>query len=431
MQVELRKTSSLKPYHQNPRSSQTSVHAVVESIRRFGFRQPIVVDPTGVIVCGHTRWRAAKRLQLATVPVHVVAELSETDLRAYRLADNKAAEMSAWIPELLVSEVAAIGGEAIDWERLGFGDLDLGSILGSPERGIDDDHIPLAPEKSHTKVGDLIALGRHRLLCGDSASRPDVDRLIKGATDIRLVYTDPPYNAAVKPRTAAGGWQRHHAIPMTARIGVRGDRPNAARQRRARDRPLLNDDLSHADYAKMLDLWIAHVAHALAPGGVFYLWGGAANSAAYQATLAGSKLHLSQCIVWHKLHPVLGRTDFMSDHEWCFYGWKRGRAHRFFGASNIPDVWQAKKVPPAKMLHLTEKPVELAERAIECSSLPGEKVLDLFAGSGSTLIAAEKTGRTALLMELDPLYCDVILRRWEEFTGRRARRYTRGKRCAA
>jgi DNA modification methylase len=160
----------------------------------------------------------------------------------------------------------------------------------------------------------------------------------------------------------------------------------------------------------------------LAPGRGFYIWGGYANCANYPSFLKKHELYFSQAIIWVKQHPVLTRKDFMGNHEWCFYGWHAGAAHKFYGPNNVADVWSVKKVNPQSMVHLTEKPVELAVRAIQYSSLAGENVLDLFGGSGSTLIAAEQTGRRAFLMELDPPYCDVIVQRWEKFTGKKAQR---------
>ncbi len=170
--------------------------------------------------------------------------------------------------------------------------------------------------------------------------------------------------------------------------------------------------------------WFGNIARVLAPGRGFYIWGGYANVANYPPVLKASGLYFSQAIIWHKQHPVLTRKDFMGDHEWCFYGWREGAAHVYLGPNNVPDVWSIKKINPQSMVHLTEKPVELAVRAIQYSSRAGESVLDLFGGSGSTLIAAEQTGRHAYLMELDTLYCDVIVQRWEQFTGRKAERQT-------
>ena len=189
---------------------------------------------------------------------------------------------------------------------------------------------------------------------------------------------------------------------------------------RAKDRPLANDFVSDADFDQMLAAWFGNMARVLEPGRGFYIWGGYANCGNYPPVLKAMKLYFSQAIIWVKEHPVLTRKDFMGNHEWCFYGWKEGAAHVYLGPNNAVDVWSIKKINPNKMVHLTEKPVELAVRAMQYSSRAGENVLDLFGGSGSTLIAAEQTGRHAFLMELDTLYCDVIVQRWENFTGKKA-----------
>jgi DNA modification methylase len=190
---------------------------------------------------------------------------------------------------------------------------------------------------------------------------------------------------------------------------------------RAKDRPLANDFLSDEDFGRLLDAWFGAIARVLLPGRVFYIWGGYSNCGNYPPALKAAGLYFSQAIIWVKEHPVLTRKDYMGDHEWAFYGWREGASHQFFGPANATDVWSVKKVNPQSMVHLTEKPVELAARAIEYSSRSGENVLDLFGGSGGTLIAAEQAGRRAFVMELDALYCDVIVRRWEQFTGQPAR----------
>jgi DNA modification methylase len=195
---------------------------------------------------------------------------------------------------------------------------------------------------------------------------------------------------------------------------------------RPRDRAIEGDFLSDEEFARLLRLWFGNIQRVLLPGHSAYIWGGYSNIYNYPNALKECGLYFSQRIIWVKEHPVLTRKDFMGNHEWCFYSWREGAAHKFFGPPNVTDVWSVKKVSPQSMVHLTEKPVELAIRAIQYSSLTGENVLDLFGGSGSTLIAAEQTGRKAHLMEIDPLYCDVILQRWEKFTGRNAERVASG-----
>ncbi|MCL4195501.1 MAG: hypothetical protein KJZ87_27435, partial [Thermoguttaceae bacterium] len=191
---------------------------------------------------------------------------------------------------------------------------------------------------------------------------------------------------------------------------------------RAKDRPLENDFVSDEEFERLLHAWFGNMARVLEPGRAAYIWGGYANCGNYPPVLKAVGLYFSQAIIWDKEHPVLTRKDFMGAHEWCFYCWKEGAAHQFFGPNNATDLWHVKKVNPNKMIHLTEKPVELAVRAMQYSSRAGENVLDLFGGSGSTLIAAEQTGRRAFVMEIDPLYCDVIVQRFEDFTGKKADR---------
>jgi DNA modification methylase len=191
---------------------------------------------------------------------------------------------------------------------------------------------------------------------------------------------------------------------------------------RPKDRPLANDFVSDDEFDKLLHAWFGNIARVLLPGHIAYVWGGYANIGNYPPVLKACGLYFSQTIIWDKEHPVLTRKDFMGAHEWCFYCWREGAAHRFFGPNNVTDLWHVKKINPNAMIHLTEKPVELAVRAMQYSSRAGENVLDLFGGSGSTLIAAEQTGRRAFLMELDPPYCDVIVQRWEKFAGRKAER---------
>ena len=203
-------------------------------------------------------------------------------------------------------------------------------------------------------------------------------------------------------------------------IAIRKGEHKVDKKLRAKDGALVNDFVSDEEFVRLLRAWFGNIARVLEPGRGFYIWGGYKNPWNYPNALRESELYFSQMIIWVKEHPVLTNKDFMCNHEWCFYGWKKGAAHRFYGPANITDVWSVKKVNPQSMIHLTEKPVELAVRAIQYSSLQGENVLDLFGGSGSTLIGCEQTGRRAYLMEIDPLYCDVIVARYEQFTGKKA-----------
>ncbi len=392
-----------------------------------------MVDADGVIICGHTRFKAARKLGLAKVPVHVATDLTPEQIRAYRIADNKTGELATWDMDLLPIELAELRGLDIDLGLLGFDEDELARLLAG-EAGVkqgltDPDSVPEPPDEPVTRPGDLWVLGNHRLLCGDAGSASDVDRLLDSAP-IHLVNTDPPYNVKVEPRSnnaiAAGlssfgepGLRQHQGFDLARRPGVA--KPTG-RKMRAKDRPLVNDFVSDEEFARLLLAWFGQIARVLLPGRGFYIWGGYANCGNYPPALKACGLYFSQTVIWHKMHPVLTRKDFMGDHEWCFYGWREGGAHKFFGPNNVPDVWPIKKVNPQSMVHLTEKPVELAVRAIQYSSRPGENVLDLFGGSGSTLVAAEQTDRHAFLMEIDPAYCDMIVQRWEQFSGRKAER---------
>jgi DNA modification methylase len=193
---------------------------------------------------------------------------------------------------------------------------------------------------------------------------------------------------------------------------------------RAKDRPLANDDLSDDEFEKMLSAWFGNIARVLEAGRAAYFWGGYKNLANYPSAFQKHKLYWSQCIIWNKMHPVMNRKDFLSCYELCFYCWKEGAAHQFFGQNNERDLWDVKKEPSQRTVHPTQKPVELAMRAIQLSSKPGENVLELFGGSGSTLIACEQSGRNCFAMEIDEAFCDVIVQRWQEFTGRQAERIT-------
>ena len=413
-------TNDVIPYDHNPRQNDQAVDAVARSIQEFGFRQPIVVTEDHQIIVGHTRWKAACKLGLHSVPVHVATGLTPEQVRAYRIADNKLAELADWDESLLASELRDLEALNVDLDLLGFSQEDLDRLFGeTTETGqTDPDAIPEPPAKATTRRGDLWTLGPHRLLCGDAGSSTDVDRLIDGKT-VHLVNMDPPYNVRVEPRSQnamAAGYSSFS--PSKKKISTR----SSATQLRAKDRPLLNDFVSVERFEELLRDWFGNAARVLQPGGTFYIWGGYGNCGNYPPVLKASGLYFSQAIIWVKEHPVLTRKDYMGNHEWCFHGWKEGAAHRFFGPANAVDVWSIKKVNPSGMIHLTEKPVDLAVRALQYSSRPGEHVLDLFGGSGSTLIAAQQTGRRAFLMELDELYCDVIVNRWEQFTGHTASR---------
>ena len=427
MKIEQWKLADVKPYEHNPRINDAAVDVVAASIREFGFRQPIVVDEEGVIIVGHTRFKAAQELGLEEVPVHVAQGLTPAQVKAYRLADNKTGELAEWDYDLLPIELADLQGMDFDLDLIGFSSGDLAKLLDPDvkEGMTDPDDVPEPPDDPITQPGDLWILGDHRLLCGDSSKAEDVDRLLDRA-QIHLVNTDPPYNVRVEPRSnnaIAAGLSSFQGTNHHQKFDVERHPEKAkgtTKKMRAKDRPLENDFVSDEEFDRLLAAWFGNIARVLLPGRGFYIWGGYANCSNYPPVLKATGLYFSQSVIWDKQHPVLTRKDFMGAHEWCFYGWREGAAHQFLGPNNAPDLWHVKKVNPQSMIHLTEKPVELAVRAIQYSSRAGENVLDLFGGSGSTLIGCEQTDRKAYLMELDPPYCDVICDRWCKFTGKEA-----------
>jgi DNA modification methylase len=376
------------------------------------------------LIDGHLRCETTPDME---VPV-LVLDVTEAEADKLLVTLDPLASLAEANRDAITSLLASVETDSAAVQAL-LADLAAGELTPFLDPGemaglTDPDEVPEPPDEPLTKPGDLWLLGQHRLLCADSSKPADVDRLLEGAT-IQLVNTDPPYNVKVEPRSnnaiAAGlsSFAATHAQPR--RDGARDpEKATSMRKKlRAKDRPLVNDFVSEEEFDRLLHAWFANLARVLEPGRAFYIWGGYTNVGNYLAVLKAVGLYFSQALIWVKQHPVLTRKDYMGDHEWCFYGWKEGAAHQFFGPANAVDVWSIQKVNPQSMVHLTQKPVELAARALQYSSRSGENVLDLFGGSGSTLIAAEQTGRRAFVMELDPLYCDVITQRWSNFSGKK------------
>ena len=325
MKVELRSTDDVTPYENNPRQNDEAVEAVAASIREFGFRQPIVVDEDGVIICGHTRYKAARILELEQVPVHVARNLTPDQIRAYRLADNATRDLSSWDYDLLPIELGALEEAGYDLAFIGFPDDDLADLMDTGEvtEGLTDpDAVPEPPDEAITQPGDLWILGDHRLLCGDSGNPEDVDRLLDGQS-IHLVNSDPPYNVKVEPRSnnaiAAGNSSfaapegKHHQKFDLSRHPEKGT-PTQTKLR-PKDRPLEGDYVTDEEFDRMLRAWFGNMARVLEPGRSFYIWGGYANLANYPPALKECELYFSQSVVWDKQHPVLTRKDFMGAFE--------------------------------------------------------------------------------------------------------------------
>lgn len=395
MQIINRPIDSLRAYENNPRQNDDAVAVVAESIRQFGFRQPIVVDAEGVIVIGHTRWRAARHLGMTEVPVHVAEGLSPDQIRALRIADNKTNEVATWDLDKLGIELKALEGSDLDLDlaALGFDQDELAKLLDPGVRDglTDPDEVPPVPEAGQTltQPGDLWVLGDHRLLCGDSAEPAQMARLMDGR-QADLLLTDPPYNVAYEGGTDAA---------MT----------------------IANDDMDDASYRQFLVATLGCAVAVLRPGGAFYCWHADSEGLTVRGACADIGLTVRQCLIWVKSSLVLGRQDYQWKHEPCLYGWKDGAGHTWLSDRSQTTVLEFDK-PARNGEHPTMKPVPLFLYLTQNSCPAAGVVLDPFGGSGTTLIAAEQTGRHARLMELDPRYCDVIVKRWEQFTGKQAQR---------
>ena len=396
LHIQRRQVSALIPYIRNARThSPEQIAQIAASIREFGWTNPILVDGHNGVIAGHGRLLAARQLGFDEVPVIELAHLNDAQRRAYVLADNRLAENAGWDTELLRLELGELQLMDIDLGLLGFGDAELQDLLapGEEDRGglTDDDEVPEVSETPISRPGDIWIMGPHRLLCGDATVAASYDALLQGE-QADMVFTDPPYNV---------------------------NYANSAKDKmRGKDRAILNDNLGDGFYDFLLAALTPTVAHCR--GGIYVAMSSSeldVLQAAFRA--AGGKW--STFIIWAKNTFTLGRADYQRQYEPILYGWPEGAQRHWCGDRDQGDVWAIKK-PQKNDLHPTMKPVELVERAIRNSSRPGNVVLDPFGGSGTTLIAAEKSGRVARLIELDPKYVDVIVRRWEDFTGEKATR---------
>lgn len=397
--VELRRVSArlLRPNPHNwrlhPKAQREALRGVLAEV---GYADALIArrneDGSLEIIDGHLRAETTPDMEVPVLVLDVTKEEAEKLLAALDPLAAMAGKDEEMLRDLL---------KGIETDNEALKTLFETLVPLDPKEGLTDpDDVPEPPAVAETTRGDLYLLGEHRLLCGDSSKDEDVDRLLDGAR-VHLVNTDPPYNVPVEPRSRSAS-----------------DDGGAAR--RPRDRGIENNAISPEAFNALLTKWFGNIARVLVPGRSFYLWGGYSNVVTYPPAIAAAGLHFSQLVVWVKQHPTMTRKDFMGNHELAFYGWKEGGPHYFHpGIRNAEDVWFVKKVSPQVMVHLTEKPVELAVRAMEYSSRRGENVLDIFAGSGFTLVAAEQAERRAFLMEIDPLYCDVIVRRWCQFTGKK------------
>lgn len=431
--VEQWETARLVPYARNARTHpEWQVAQIAASIAEFGFCNPLLVGPDRTIVAGHGRLLAAQRLGLARVPVIVLGHLSEQQRRALVIADNRIAENAGWDDELLRSELAALQEEGFDLEVVGFSDDELAELLGGLDGGDgaaaavgDPDFVPDPPPEPVSRPGDLWVLGEHRVLCGDATVAADVARACGGRL-CDAMWTDPPYNVAYEGKAGT----------------------------------IANDDLSPGDFRRFLVSAFAAAAASLSQGAAVYVAHADTEGLAFRSAFRDAGFKLSGCLVWVKPSLVLGRSDYQWRHEPVLYGWRKGAPHRWFGGRANTTVLESPTAPvrvlpdgsvqvdvggqvlvitgrdlridahegsvvraekPARNAeHPTMKPVALILGMLANSTRPGDTVLDPFGGSGSTLIACQRSGRQARLVELEPRFVDVIVERWQTFTGLRA-----------
>jgi site-specific DNA-methyltransferase (adenine-specific) len=394
--IEQIKTSALIPYARNSRThSEAQVAQIAGSIREFGFTNPVLIDADNGIIAGHGRIMAAQKLGLAEVPCIRLDHLTETQRKAYIIADNKLALNSGWDEEMLALELGELKDLDFDLSLTGFSDDELADILAETVEGeTDPDDVPETPVDPVTVPGDVWVLGKHRLLCGDSTSIDDLRKLC-GEQDVDMWLTDPPYNVAYEGKTKEA---------MT----------------------IQNDSMSNGDFRQFLvDAYTAADA-VMKQGAVFYIWHADSEGYNFRGAAHDAGWKVRQCLIWKKSSMVMGRQDYHWKHEPCLYGWKDGAGHLWATDRKQTTILEFER-PSRNGEHPTMKPVALFEYQMLNNTKGGDLVLDSFAGSGTTLIAAEKNGRIARLMELDPKYCDVIITRWQDFAGKQATHETSGR----
>lgn len=413
MQIIEKDIDELIPYVNNPRNNTNAIDAVASSIQEFGFKVPCVVDRNNIVVTGHTRLLAAKKLGIKKVPVIVADDLTDAQIKAFRLADNKVSELAEWDETLLNLELQELQDIDFDMGSFGFEFKDIESL-----DNIQEDEFEEIPEdvEPNTKQGQIYKLGEHRLMCGDSTSLEDVAKLTDGQL-IDLLLTDPPYNVAYEGSNGL---------------------------------TIKNDSMSSENFLEFLTKVNKAADSVMKNGASFYIWHSDSEGINFRKSVIAVSWLQKQLLIWVKNAMVLGRQDYQNRHEPCLYGWKAGAGHYFCEKRNETTVFEdqinlnkldknqlkelcakllepkvettiLKEDKPLKNdIHPTMKPVKLFSRLIINSSRPGDHVLDLFGGSGTTLIACEQLKRKAYLMELDPRYCDAIINRWETLTGQKA-----------
>lgn len=381
MNIKMIRAEDLIPYEKNPRRNDAAVKYVAESIKEFGFKVPIVVDKDNVIVAGHTRFKAGQKLKMEEYPCIVADDLTDEQVRAFRLADNKVSEKAEWDFDLLDEELDSFLD--IDMALFGFDEL-LDEVIEETE---EDDFDMEVPEEPKAKMGEVYRLGRHRLMCGDSTVITDVEKLCDG-TLADMLITDPPYNVDYTGKTKDA-------------LKIENDKMDDDSFRE-----FLRDAFTNADIV-------------MNPGAAFYIWHADSEGYNFRGACFDIGWTVRQCLVWVKNTMVMGRQDYHWKHEPCLYGWKDGAAHNWESDRKQTTVLNFDR-PTKSTLHPTMKPIALFDYQIRNNTKKSDVVLDLFGGSGTTIMACEQNGRTAYSMEYDPKYVDVIIARWEEYTGEKA-----------
>ena len=383
--MELKKMSinKIKPYKNNARKNDNAVDTVVKSIQQCGYVAPIILEENNIILAGHTRYKALKKLGYDEAECIIKQGLTEEQKKKYRLLDNKTNEIAEWDFQLLAEELEGLdlGDLDLDWglEELGY--------LGEEKEIIEDDFDFEFEEKPKAKYGQIYQLGRHRLMCGDSTNEEDVQNLVQNK-QMDLFITDPPYNVNYEGKTSQ-------------KLKIK------------------NDKMEEDEFRKFLVKCFKNADCALKKGGAFYIWHADSEGYNFRRACKETSWVVRQCLIWNKNTIVLGRQDYHWKHEPCLYGWKEGASHFWNSDRKQSTVLEFNK-PTQNLEHPTMKPVELFTYQIQNNTKINENVLDLFVGSGTTLIACEQLNRNCYAMELDPKYVDVIIKRWEEFTGKKA-----------
>jgi len=395
--IEIWDISRLIPYARNSRThSDAQISQLAASIKEWGWTVPILIDETGMIIAGHGRLAAAQKLNYKQVPVVIASNWSEEKKRAYVIADNKLALNAGWDTELLALEIQELKATDFNLSILGFTDEELNNLIpvNVTEGLTDEDAVPEPPEEPITKPGDIWILGKHRLMCGDSTSLDHAEKLMNGVK-ADLVFTDPPYNVAYEGR---------------------GEKNKLG--------PIKNDNMSDESFEQFCRDFFATYHAIMKPLACIYVCHPDSQTGpklAFEKTF-GELFKKSSTLIWVKQSAGMGWQDYRAQHEPILYGWKESASgkHFYCGDRSKTTIWKIGRDAQASYVHPTQKPVALSEEAIVNSSKGEDVVVDLFGGSGSTLVACEKTGRACRTMELDPKYCDVIVKRWEEFTGKKA-----------